>query len=55
MPAPIAGRAIVIGGSLSGLLTALLLRPHDWQVDIYERSATPLAGRGAGIVTHQPL
>ncbi len=48
-------RAIVIGGSLSGLLTALLLRHTGWQVDVYERVSGDLAGRGAGIVTHPPL
>lgn len=48
-------RALVIGGSLSGLLAALLLRRHGWTVDIYERVHGDLAGRGAGIVTHQPL
>ncbi len=50
-----AGRAVVIGGSLSGLFTALLLRRRGWDVDIYERVDSELAGRGAGIVTHQPL
>jgi 2-polyprenyl-6-methoxyphenol hydroxylase-like FAD-dependent oxidoreductase len=49
------GRAIVIGGSLSGLFTALLLRKHGWNVDIFERAGRELSGRGAGIVTHQPL
>jgi 2-polyprenyl-6-methoxyphenol hydroxylase-like FAD-dependent oxidoreductase len=44
--------AAVIGGSLSGLFAALLLRKHGWDVDLYEQSATGLAGRGAGIVTH---
>lgn len=48
-------KAIVIGGSLSGLFTALLLRKRGWGVEIYERVETELAGRGAGIVTHQPL
>lgn len=47
------GRAIVIGGSLSGLFTALLLRRAGYETDIYERAAAGLAGRGAGIVTHQ--
>jgi 2-polyprenyl-6-methoxyphenol hydroxylase-like FAD-dependent oxidoreductase len=46
-----AGRAIVIGGSLAGLLVGLLLRRH-FAVDIYERAEAALAGRGAGIVTH---
>jgi 2-polyprenyl-6-methoxyphenol hydroxylase-like FAD-dependent oxidoreductase len=49
------GHALVIGGSLSGLFTALLLRRSGWDVDVYERVESGLAGRGAGIVTHQPL
>ncbi|MFN3656186.1 MAG: FAD binding domain-containing protein [Pseudolabrys sp.] len=55
MGAKSTGRAIVIGGSLSGLFTGLLLRRHGWEVDVYERVESELAGRGAGIVTHQPL
>jgi 2-polyprenyl-6-methoxyphenol hydroxylase-like FAD-dependent oxidoreductase len=49
------GRALIIGGSLSGLFAALLLRGRGWEVDVYERAETELAGRGAGIVTHQML
>jgi 2-polyprenyl-6-methoxyphenol hydroxylase-like FAD-dependent oxidoreductase len=48
-------RAIVIGGSMSGLLSALALRRAGWDVDIYERVATELSGRGAGIVAQQEL
>ncbi|HMA70260.1 MAG TPA: FAD-dependent monooxygenase [Xanthobacteraceae bacterium] len=48
------GRAIVIGGSLAGLLAGLLLR-RQFTVDIYERAGAELAGRGAGIVTHALL
>lgn len=48
-------RALVIGGSLGGLLTANLLYNDEWQVDIFERSPDELAGRGAGIVTHPEL
>jgi 2-polyprenyl-6-methoxyphenol hydroxylase-like FAD-dependent oxidoreductase len=47
-------RAIVIGGSLGGLLTGLLLRQAGWRVDIYERVAGELSDRGAGIVV-QPI
>ena len=50
-----AGKAIIVGGSLSGLFAGLLLRKHGCRVDIYERSGHELTGRGAGIVTHQPL
>src|SRR5947199_6943537 len=48
-------RALVIGGSMSGLLAALALRQHGWQADVYERVAEPLAGRGAGIVAQPQL
>src|SRR6202007_584779 len=48
-------RAIVIGGSMSGLFAGLLLRKAGWQTDVYERSDVELRGRGAGIVTHPDL
>jgi 2-polyprenyl-6-methoxyphenol hydroxylase-like FAD-dependent oxidoreductase len=48
-------RAIVIGGSMSGLLSALLLRRAGWEVDIYERVEGELSGRGAGIVAQPEL
>ncbi len=48
-------RALVIGGSMSGLLAALALRRHGWQAEVYERVAEPLAGRGAGIVAQPEL
>jgi 2-polyprenyl-6-methoxyphenol hydroxylase-like FAD-dependent oxidoreductase len=48
-------KAAVIGGSIAGLMTALLLRRAGWNVDVYERSSEPLNGRGAGIVTHEEL
>jgi 2-polyprenyl-6-methoxyphenol hydroxylase-like FAD-dependent oxidoreductase len=51
-PAP---RAIVIGGSMSGLLTGLLLRRAGWVVDIFERVESELSGRGAGIVAQPGL
>ena len=43
-------RAIVIGGSMSGLLAGLQLRRRGFAVDIYERAEGELSGRGAGIV-----
>lgn len=45
-------RAAVIGGSLGGLTAANLLRDDGWDVVVYEKSAAPLDGRGAGIVVH---
>ena len=48
-------RALVIGGSMSGLLAGLLLRRAGWDVDVYERVASELSGRGAGIVAQPEL
>jgi len=48
-------RALVIGGSMSGLLAALALRRRGLDVSVYERVAEPLAGRGAGIVAQPEL
>src|SRR6266540_992449 len=48
-------RALVIGGSLGGLLAAHLLRDVGWDVVVFERNAEDLTGRGAGISTHPQL
>jgi len=48
-------RALIIGGSLGGLFAAHLLRAAGWAVDVFERSAEDLAGRGAGLGTHEAL
>ncbi len=48
-------RAVVIGGSMSGLLSGLLLRRAGWDVDVFERVESPLSGRGAGIVAQAEL
>jgi 2-polyprenyl-6-methoxyphenol hydroxylase-like FAD-dependent oxidoreductase len=48
-------RAIIIGGSMSGLFSAAFLRQIGWQVDVYERSPIELVGRGAGITVHPEL
>ena len=48
-------RALVIGGSMSGLFAALSLRKAGWDAEIFERSDVELTGRGAGIVTHVEL
>ena len=48
-------RALVIGGSFGGLFAANLLARAGWEVEVYERVGAALAGRGAGIVTHDEL
>ena len=48
-------RALVIGGSLGGLLAAHLLRGAGLEVVVFERNAEDLTGRGAGISTHPQL
>lgn len=40
---------------MSGLFAALLLRQAGWEVDVYERVESELAGRGAGIVAQPEL
>ncbi|MDM0119735.1 FAD binding domain-containing protein [Variovorax arabinosiphilus] len=42
--------AVVVGGSLGGLLAATTLRAADWSVDVFERSPSTLDSRGGGIV-----
>jgi 2-polyprenyl-6-methoxyphenol hydroxylase-like FAD-dependent oxidoreductase len=46
---------VIIGGSMSGLLSGLLLGRAGWEVDIYERVESELSGRGAGIVAQSEL
>jgi 2-polyprenyl-6-methoxyphenol hydroxylase-like FAD-dependent oxidoreductase len=48
-------RALIVGGSMSGLLSGLVLRRAGWTVDIFERVESELSGRGAGIVAQQEL
>src|SRR5712692_6669076 len=48
-------RALIIGGSLGGLLAAHLLRDVGWDAVVFERNAEDLTGRGAGISTHPQL
>jgi 2-polyprenyl-6-methoxyphenol hydroxylase-like FAD-dependent oxidoreductase len=50
-----AGTAIVVGGSVGGLFIGALLQQQGWKVEIYERSATGLAGKGAGFVPQQEV
>jgi 2-polyprenyl-6-methoxyphenol hydroxylase-like FAD-dependent oxidoreductase len=48
-------RAVVVGGSMSGLFAASLLARAGWRAEVYERADRELSGRGAGIVTHAPM
>jgi 2-polyprenyl-6-methoxyphenol hydroxylase-like FAD-dependent oxidoreductase len=48
-------RALIIGGSLGGLLAANMLRTIGWEAQVYERVGDDLASRGAGIGTHEEL
>lgn len=43
----------IAGGSLAGLTAAALLRDLGHDVTVYERSASQLQSRGAGIVVHR--
>ncbi|MGH8642372.1 MAG: FAD-dependent monooxygenase [Burkholderiales bacterium] len=48
-------RALIIGGSLGGLLAANLLARDGWDVEVFEQADEALAGRGAGIISHPEL
>ncbi|WP_263411423.1 FAD binding domain-containing protein [Terriglobus tenax] len=48
-------KAIVVGGSVGGLFVGGLLRRAGWEIAIYERSPTGLAGKGAGLVPQQEV
>jgi len=48
-------RAIIIGGSLGGLLAAHLMRQIGWDAVVFERNSTDLVSRGAGLGTHPAL
>jgi 2-polyprenyl-6-methoxyphenol hydroxylase-like FAD-dependent oxidoreductase len=48
-------RALIIGGSLGGLLAANLLRRIGWQAAVFERNEDDLTGRGVGLGTHPQL
>ncbi|HXV09124.1 MAG TPA: FAD-dependent monooxygenase [Burkholderiales bacterium] len=43
------GRALVIGGSIAGLIAGNLLHRAGWDVHVFERASGDLEGRGAGI------
>jgi 2-polyprenyl-6-methoxyphenol hydroxylase-like FAD-dependent oxidoreductase len=48
-------RALIIGGSLGGLLAAHLFRQIGWDAVVFERNSTDLVSRGAGLGTHPVL
>lgn len=48
-------RAIIIGGSLGGLLAAHLMRQIGWDAVVFERNNADLVSRGAGLGTHPAL
>lgn len=48
-------RALVIGGSVGGLMAGNLLRRIGWDVTIFERAKGDLATRGAGLGVSQEL
>jgi len=48
-------RALVIGGSLGGLIVAHLLRTIGWDAVVFERNEEELASRGVGLGTHPQL
>jgi 2-polyprenyl-6-methoxyphenol hydroxylase-like FAD-dependent oxidoreductase len=50
-----ARRALIVGGSMSGLLAGIMLDRRGWAVDIFERVTSELSGRGAGIVAQGEL
>ena len=48
-------RALIVGGSMSGLLAGMMLARRGWQVEVFERAGEELSGRGAGIVAQSEL
>jgi 2-polyprenyl-6-methoxyphenol hydroxylase-like FAD-dependent oxidoreductase len=48
-------KIIIIGGSIGGLITGIALKKAGYEVDIYERSASEMQGRGAGLVVQPSL
>jgi 2-polyprenyl-6-methoxyphenol hydroxylase-like FAD-dependent oxidoreductase len=48
-------KAIIVGGSMAGMLAGNMLFRQGWEVEILERSKEGLEGRGAGIVPQRSL
>lgn len=49
------GRALIVGGSLGGLMAGALLLREGWDVQIFERVSGDIESRGTGIATHKKL
>jgi 2-polyprenyl-6-methoxyphenol hydroxylase-like FAD-dependent oxidoreductase len=47
-------QAVVIGGSVGGLLAANLLAQAGWRVSVFERTHGDLGDRGAAVGTAAP-
>jgi len=54
---PVSGqrKAVVAGGSVGGLFIGNILLQQGWAVEIFERAASGLESRGAGIAGHAEL
>ena len=48
-------KAIIVGGSMAGMLVGNMLIRQGWEVDILERTREGLEARGAGIVPQRSL
>ena len=48
-------KAIIVGGSMAGMLAGNMLFRQGWEVEILERAKEGLEGRGAGIVPQRSL
>src|SRR6476659_8634576 len=48
-------KAIIVGGSMAGVLAGNMLIRQGWAVEILERTKEGLEGRGAGIVPQRSL
>ena len=48
-------KAIIVGGSMAGMLAGNMLIRQGWEVEILERSREGLEARGAGIVPQRSL
>lgn len=48
-------KAIIVGGSMAGMLAGNMLIRQGWEVDILERTREGLEARGAGIVPQRSL